>query len=663
MHAHQRQKKAKFSFSIKTKLLVAFLVILLIPSISIGYSSYLNAKTKVKEKIQLSAEENVKIIDKFLTSYLKPKVVDVGFFSDKLDKTAFKLQNIHKTINSLKQYTMLHPEIASIYTGSDKGDFLLYPQSDIPASYDARKLEWYKSAMSKKGTTIITDPHKNIFTGKMVITFARTLNDGSGVIAIDVNTDTLKNVTSGIKIGKKGYPAIFSSNGDYLVHPTEKPGTKATGSWVQPLIDKQSGKTVYEFNGQNKEMYFTTNKLSGLKIIGSMYLSEIDQDTNPILKTTLLIVSIFILIGLIAAYFLVQLITRPLNHLVKVTESVSNGDLTESFIVKNNDEIGKLGSSFNSMISSLKEVILQVREKAELLATSSQQLLASSELNSRATDQVAAAIQEVASGTEKQTSMVNETNCVIKEVSTEIEQVMRQSQTITETATNAASIVKNGRDRIHLSTKQMENIHETVNNLSLVIQKLEGRSNEINQIIDVISDIAGQTNLLALNAAIEAARAGEQGKGFAVVAAEVRKLAEQSSHSTENIRQLISSIQTDTNQAVLSMNKGTSEVEKGIDLVRDAGEAFLQIQQFVDHVTSEFQKVYISIQGTVDGTEQIVEIMSGIEEIATKTTSESHDVSTNTEEQSASMEEIAVSASSLADMAEELKDSIKKFNI
>jgi methyl-accepting chemotaxis protein len=656
-------KKEKRGFTIRKKLLVSFLIILLIPSITIGYTSFLNAQDKVKEKIQMSAKENVNTIDRLVTSYITPKTHDISYYSQIFNQKSFNSQDIQTTMNSFQQYKELRPEVAGIYIGSEKKDFLIYPHQDVSADYDPRERPWYIEAKKKEGQTIITEPYIDAFTGKVLITIAQTLNDGSGVIGIDLDLDALKNVTSGIKIGREGYPAILSAQGMYLVHPTEKPGTKIKGSFVKKLLEKNSGVISYDLNSNKKEMIFKSNTLTGFKIIGTMDLAEVNQDTNPILKTTFLIVGIFVLIGILVSYFIVQSITRPLNQLVSVTEKVSNGDLTQNFVVKNNDEISKVGISFNRMVSSLHDIIQHVGEKATLLAASSEELMASSEQNNEATEQVANAIQEVASGTEKQSSMLNESTIIMKEISTKIEQIMKHSQIVAVTAVNAAETVSNGQNTIQLSTKQMEIIHDTVHNLGILIQKLESRSNEINQIIDVISNIAAQTNLLALNAAIEAARAGEHGKGFAVVADEVRKLAEQSAESTENIRQLISSIQTDTNQAVISMGMGTTEVKKGIELVQDAGDAFRQIQEFVDHVTSEFQEVSASIQETADGTTNIVEIVNGIEEIATKTTAESQDVSAATEEQMASMQEIAASASSLANMAEELQDSIRKFTI
>ncbi len=656
-------RKRLTGFTLRKKLILSFTLLLLIPSITIGLFSYQNAKQKLDEKIQTSAKENVEIIDHFLTKLIQPKMEDAAYFAKEYTQSSFSGDNLNDTIKSLQQYKGVNSEVVSVYIASEQGDLIIRPQAELPPGFDARTRPWYLQAKAAKGKTIITEPYVDKVSGSVLVTIAKQFNDGSGVVGIDLSLNALKEVTGDIKIGRNGYPFIVSGKGYYLVHPAEKIGTKGTGSWVTPLLEKDSGTLSYSLNGQDKKMDFATNKLTGYKIAGTMSLNEVNQDSNPILKTTFLIIGLFIVVGALLSYFIIRSITRPLNELVTATERVSDGDLTQKFIVKNNDEVSRLGESFNSMIHALHALIRHVDEQAGQLAASSEQLMASSEQNNLATEQIANSIQEVAAGTDRQTAMMGEGHRIVSDMSSEMEEILQHANVVANESLEAAGIVTNGNQAIQLSTSQMDNIHHTVNSLGTVIQTLGERSKEINQIIDVISDIASQTNLLALNAAIEAARAGEHGKGFAVVADEVRKLAEQSSKSTENIKALISSIQSDTSQAVTSMDKGKKEVAKGLDLVKSAGDAFLQMDQFVARVTDEFQQVTASIKEAAAGAEHVVEIVKNIEEINSQTTSGTQDVSAATEEQMASMEEIAASASTLAKMAEELQDSVKKFTI
>lgn len=662
-HKKQPAKKSLFSFTIRKKLMLSFIIILLIPSISIGYTSYQKAQEEIKNQIAMSADENVKILDTFIMNFIKPKMADTNYFSTRLKKDFYNEEELDETINSFSQYKELHPEAVAIYAGSETGDLVIYPRADLPDDFDATTRPWYKGAMEAKGKAYITEPYVDAVSGDILITVAQKLDDSSGVIGIDLSLAALSELTDNIAIGKEGYPFILSAAGSYLVHPSEKTGTEANASWTKEVLEKEKGQVQYTLDGMRKEMRFTTNELTGMKVIGTMNLDEVSSAVRPILLSTMLFVGIFILVGAVISYIIVRSITRPLNQLVLATDKVSEGDLTQKFDVKNNDEISRLGESFNKMVASLQHLINQVGEKAVHLASSSEQLTASSEQNNMATEQVANSIQEVASATEQQTEKVKESTAVVKDMSSRIQQIMLNTNIVAKTANETNEVVVKGNSAIDLSTSQMKNINKTVSELGSIVHTLGKRSEEIGQIVNVISEIADQTNLLALNAAIEAARAGEHGRGFAVVADEVRKLAEQSSKSTESIRELISTIQTDTNSAINSMEKGTAEVEKGIDLVNNAGDAFSHIQQFADTVSSQIAEVSASIKDMAEGADQVVEIVSAIEEIAAVTTSESQDVSAATEEQLASMEEIAASAASLSGMAEELLDSIKKFKV
>ena len=153
---------------------------------------------------------------------------------------------------------------------------------------------------------------------------------------------------------------------------------------------------------------------------------------------------------------------------------------------------------------------------------------------------------------------------------------------------------------IQASVAQIRSVESTVDESAKIVDKLGKRSQEIGQIVETISGIAGQTNLLALNAAIEAARAGEHGRGFAVVAEEVRKLAEQSQEAAQQIAALITGIQSDTDNAVASMQHGTNAVIEGASSVDGLRDTFDQIRVFVDEVSKEVASMAAEIKTVAD---------------------------------------------------------------
>ncbi len=249
------------------------------------------------------------------------------------------------------------------------------------------------------------------------------------------------------------------------------------------------------------------------------------------------------------------------------------------------------------------------------------------------------------------------------EVSQSIYQIAQGSDEVAHSVTQTQPIIEAGKQDIETSIGQMRFIHNTVTELSTSVKSLDSRSQQISQIVNVITDIAEQTNLLALNAAIEAARAGEHGKGFAVVASEVKKLAEQSASSTEQIKQLIGTIQQEIQQTVSMMESGTNEVDKGIHIVENAHSSFNTVTEYVGKMTEQIQQITINIQQVATGTEQFTHTFNEVATVADTTSAEAQNMSASTEEQLASMEEIRGSSTALAEMAEELHELVQQFKL
>jgi methyl-accepting chemotaxis protein len=380
----------------------------------------------------------------------------------------------------------------------------------------------------------------------------------------------------------------------------------------------------------------------------------------------LLIIAITILavaVSVMTSWLLARMIARRLGNTVDTLNLVASGDLTKEVTVTAQDEIGQMGTALNATIRNLNNLIGNVRLLGEQVAASSQQLTASSGESAQATNQVAMTIADVSRGTELQVSAVNESSAIVEQMSAGIHQIAANANVVADVSGQAANTARSGETAVISAVDQMNNIERTVISSAEVVAKLGERSNEIGQIVDTISGIAGQTNLLALNAAIEAARAGEQGRGFAVVAEEVRKLAEQSQDAAKQIAGLISEIQGDTDKAVVAMSEGTREVKVGTDAVAVAGKAFNEIVQLIDQVSGQVRDISAAIQQMAGGSEKIVESVRDIDKISKETAGQAQTMSAATQEQSAAMEEIAASSQSLANMALQLQTAIDKFKV
>ncbi|MFD2629215.1 methyl-accepting chemotaxis protein [Oceanobacillus kapialis] len=657
-------KLKNFKFSLRNKLLLSFMLILLVPSCIIAYTSYISAKENTDKRMLETAQESVQMVDNTISQLLQAQIENVDFLSNAISAKAVIDGDVDQLKVLLDQIQDSKVDVEQTYVGTVQGDFIKSPDTfKNSADYDPRERPWYKQAMENQGEVIVTDPYMSNSTQVMVVTIAKTTADGQGVIGTNLKLDQLSTMVNQVNIGNEGYVFLLDGNSHYITHPSNEPGAEATESFMKDLHVSNEGKFDYKFDGDKKKLAFTTNDTTGWKIAGTMYQSEVEDAVKPIFHTTLIVIAIALAIGIVVVLFVIRSIVRPVNKLVEAADLMSRGDLTVDVTNDSNDEIGQLAKAFNRMRKHLNEVIVQVRDKANNLAASSEQLNASSQQNSVATEQITNSIQEVAAGVEDQSSKIDSSSRMAQQMSGSIQQIASSSNEVSTTAADATAVVSAGNKAIETTVGQMEFIKQTVHDLSGNIEGLGNKTREISKIVDVITNIAEQTNLLALNAAIEAARAGEHGKGFAVVADEVRKLAEQSSQSSEQIKDMIQSIQQESVEAVKAMETGTTEVDRGIEVVSQAGQSFTDITSFVNTVTSQIQQVASKIQEISSGTEQFVETFDTIAGISETTSGAAQNVSASTEEQLASMEEITDSANSLSVMAEELQEVVEQFRL
>ena len=285
------------------------------------------------------------------------------------------------------------------------------------------------------------------------------------------------------------------------------------------------------------------------------------------------------------------------------------------------DELGEMARAVENTKNAIKDVLNEMAQTALHVASTSQELSAS-------TEETSASIEEIASTS--------------NEFASTVEQMNNNSQRMVESANQILDSTTAGSQGVTQAISSTEELKDVMRQISTTVETLGKESQEIGEIVEVITSIADQTNLLALNAAIEAARAGEHGRGFAVVADEVRNLAEQSAHSTTRIIDLIQSIQEETKRTIRGIEQGVDQAEKNAEIVNRTGALMNEI---IDSVNS--------IIG------QIEELSKGITEILTG----SHEMAATTEEQSASIDSIAASAQELSNMSERLQDMVAKFKL
>ena len=282
--------------------------------------------------------------------------------------------------------------------------------------------------------------------------------------------------------------------------------------------------------------------------------------------------------------FITRSITVPLK---KVSHGLCDiakgeGDLTRRLEVEGTDEIGETAGAFNSFMDKLQAIIREVKTGAD-------QVLAS-------TANLAEVSTQVAANSRQQSEEAYAMATKVEIMTFNIDGVASQAEQVQAMSTESSDLSTHGSEVIHSAAVEMSKITQAVDESSSIIQDLGQQSNQISAIVNVIKEIADQTNLLALNAAIEAARAGEQGRGFAVVADEVRKLAERTSKSTQEIAAMIEKIQQGTAMAISSMEAGVARVSEGASLAGQAEDAINKIKSGIQHVVEAVSEISVSLK-------------------------------------------------------------------
>lgn len=363
--------------------------------------------------------------------------------------------------------------------------------------------------------------------------------------------------------------------------------------------------------------------------------------------------------------------SQAVHSIKPLLEELARGNLTASAELPEADADTKdsyvvfeaLLQSIGEFKEAVIDLLTEVNASVDMVSSTSQELASSAEEMNASTEQVSAAIQQISRGAQNQASQVDETARVMAEMASAVESVSTKSE-----AARAASLAANdgavgGRSTVEATVKKMEQIAKVVDDSAQVISILGKRSEEIGEIVNVITNISDQTNLLALNAAIEAARAGEQGRGFAVVAEEVKNLAEDSREAAERIAKMIKEVQQETGKAVEAMQIGTKEASEGRQMVDQTGKAFLDISEAVANTASGVDDIAKLMIKQKDGTQRAAKSVDGIASIAEETASSAEESASSTEELTASMEDLTARAQTLSEMALNLQRVASRFKI
>ena len=499
---------------------------------------------------------------------------------------------------------------------------------------------------------------------------------GAIIVAPQMNYFTDRFINS-VKVGQTGYMFMMDDRGMIIAHPQKETILKedAAAKFKSLLDFANAGKQQFstEFEGKAKDYSILRLDMDPANITNQWFVvfaQESSEVMAPAMKAALMggsfVFFVFLAMFGLIFYLTRSLILKPIQDTALHIEKMGQGDFSTNVkpeLLQRKDEFGQWASALKRMGDNVKGMIAKVMQTTEQVAASAQELTANAEQSSEVSNQVATSVGKVAAGADRGRQAKDESGRMVRQLVENMNNVQTHVEAMAKFTDTAVNRTISGKTISGHAVEQMSNVSQSTGKVGAALEKLSQSSNEIREIVQLISGIAAQTNLLALNAAIEAARAGEQGRGFAVVAEEVRKLAEQSQAATQRIVGLIEKNGQDLAGANLAMDETSGAVVSGVESVNSAGREFEAISALIGELIERTQTVKQTVNEVGHNIGAIRQSSDLVGQSIAETASEAETVSAATQEQAAAIEEIAAASQVLAQLAQELAGASRVFRI
>lgn len=653
----------KFQNSLRFRILVVAVCIFFFASVIQGATSYKIGEELLTQQIMNEGQSIAKTTASELNLWFDTKIKELTILSQMKVIRELDKDNIAHELGT--QMEFLHTDYETLYVIWPDGSAITQDGQEL----DLSERDYFQSAI--KGEVVISNPLISKATSNIIIPIAvPIINDGQiiGVMGGAVKNERLAALAGKVTLGETGYAYVIDSGGTAAAHPDPSVVMnlnifdlgEVMAALGAKVLDGQTGTDRYVFRGVDTYGSYAPIPIAGWGVVVTVRVAEVSQPLVVFLKTSGLLVAVIIILVSLIIFFVSRRFVSTFSSFATYADTMAKGDFTqdipESYLAQK-DEIGVMARALDTMGKNLRKMIREVVESAHEVSAISEEVSAAGENIASTMQEVSASTEEIAAGMEEVSATEQQINASGQEIGSmlgALNEEAAKGNIEAKSIGERAIVVQQKAEKAKISTM---GIYEEIN--EKVIQAIEEAKvvEEISGLAQSIAKIADQTNLLALNAAIEAARAGEHGRGFAVVAEEVRKLAEDSSHTVTNIQALTVQVQHSIDnlighaQNILTFIN--EDVVKDYDMMAEIGAQYKMDSDRFSDITEEFLR----------DIEKISNSMNEINRALENTAATIEETAAGTQEISKGSEQAAQVAQDINEVSKKLAVSAQRLNV